>query len=188
MLRELLPSIDNGAYYAFSEAFHGTPELLQLLRVIIWGGSLLMVTTACILLLTHGRARAVAPATATFVIGVVAVLAVQYLLPIRRPDNAARMIVGTPVLHSFPAGDVFAFTLAGVLLIAAAWTSLHRRLPRLLLALVAILLILGVALSQIMLGLHYVTDVAAGLFGGLALGLLVSRMIARLSRPVGVSA
>lgn len=187
MVVHLLQSIDKGAYYAFSEMLHGTPEFRLPLQTVEWAGALLMAAIACVLLFTQGCARAAALVAAAFFVGAVGVAALQHLLAIPRPENAARMVGATDMLHGFPAGEVFAFTLAGTLLVYAVWRSQLQWFLRLALVIGVIALILGLAMSQIMLVLHFVTDVAAGLFGGLALALLVTRLVAVLQRPIGES-
>lgn len=185
MITELLRSIDKGAYYAFSEAVKGSPELVQPLHIGEWALALLIAVLACVLLLTHGRARAAALVAVAMLIGTVGVEAIRYTVPVHRPDNAARVVDSAEMARSFPAGEVFTFTLAGTLLIYAAWTSLHGWLARVALTAVVVVLILGVAMSELLLVLHFVTDVAAGLFGGLALALVVTRLIATLPARQG---
>ncbi len=190
MVNELLKSIDKGAYYAFSEEIKKSSLLVQLLQAGDWVGSyigvVLVMALACALLLTQSRVRAAAVAAIAVALGALAVEGVHAAVPVPRPDNAANLVNATEMLHSFPAREVFTFTLAGTLLVFAAWGSLQSWPGRLTVTAVVIVLVLWVAMSQIMLVLHFVTDVAAGLFGGLALALLVTRLIARHPRPAGL--
>jgi hypothetical protein len=193
VVSEFLKSVDKGAYYAFSEAVNGAtrqpPHVVQLLDAGTWVGSycgvLLLLALACMLLLAQGRARAMLFTLAAFIIAAAAVEAMRSVLTVHRPENAARMIDGSQMQHSFPASEVFAFTLAAAMFLYAAWGFLHGWVARIAVSIVVVVLVLWVAMSELFLVLHFVTDVAAGLFGGLAVALLISRLLASSVRSAG---
>ncbi len=191
MISELLKSIDKGAYYAFSEMMKETPALAQIMQAGEWVGSyvgaVLLAVLACVLLFAQARYRAAALAALAFGIGALGVEAMQSALPTPRPDNAANRVASSEMQRSFPAREAFTFTLAGALLVYAAWGLMQGWRTRMAIVAAVVVLVLWVAMSEIMLVLHFVTDVAAGLFGGLALALLVMRVAAK-RRPLGESA
>ena len=135
----------------------------------------------CILLLVvvvflvRGRTRSAQVSLAALVIGLILVETMRHTVGARRPGNAETFLAPEEMTRSFPARSVLLFTLAGVLLIFAAWGALSSTWMRLMVTVVMVVVVLGVALSQLMLQLHFVTDVVGGLFGGLTLALLASR-------------
>jgi membrane-associated phospholipid phosphatase len=197
VVSDFLKSIDKGAYYAFSEAVNGATgepqDVVQLLESGTWVGSyygaVLLLALACILLLAQRRARAMLFTVAAIVIAAAGVEVMRIAVPIHRPENAARILSGSEMQHSFPASEVFAFTLAGAIFLYAALGSLRGRAARIGVSTVVAVLVLWVAMSELLLVLHFVTDVAAGLFGGLAVALLITRVTPRLdSSPAGRAA
>lgn len=79
---------------------------------------------------------------------------------------------------SFPSGHTFTGTVFYGFLIFLVWRWTPRRWLRYTAALLLTLLILGIALSRVVLSVHWVTDVLGGLLVGLA-WLLCSFIIAR---------
>jgi membrane-associated phospholipid phosphatase len=181
VLVELLKSIDDAAYYSLN---HLTQQLKWLANVMRLGDSLgsylaigIVILLALVLCLLQTRFRAAQVTLAAFLLGVVIVETVRFLVPAHRPAVAAGSVDAAEMLRSFPANKVFLFTLAASLLLLAARGIVERKTVQAVLTLLVIVLVLWVAMSQLMLGLHFVMDVAAGLFGGLALTLLASRFI-----------
>jgi hypothetical protein len=189
VISELLKSIDKGAYYAFSEMLKESPGLLWILQAGEWVGSyigaVLLMALACVLLFAQARYRAPAIIAIGFVLAALAVEAMPRAIPVPRPDNAANRVDSGEMQRSFPARAVFTFTLAGALLVFAAWGSLPGWGARAVMLGAVAVLILWVAMSEIMLVLHFVTDVAAGLLGGLAVALFITRIVPRYLRPSG---
>jgi len=182
MLVDLFKEVDAGGYEAFQHLTKQQPELLTPMQLGTWISGYIGV--GCLLLLAvvvfvvRGRTRSAQVSLAAFVIGLILVETMRHTVGARRPGNAETFLAPEEMTRSFPARGVFLFTLAGVLFIFAAWGALASTWTRLLVAVVVVVLVLGVALSQLMLQLHFVTDVVGGLFGGLALALLASRFFA----------
>jgi membrane-associated phospholipid phosphatase len=179
MLVELFRSIDYGGYYFFRHLAGQNPQILPPFRAGDWLGSYFVVgfmfLVAVILLLVQARTRAAQVALGAFVLGVILVEILRNVVAAHRPPDAQDLVDADEMLRSFPAREVFTFTLAGVLLLFAAWGGVHKTTFRLLLTTAVVVLVLWVAMSQLVLGLHFVTDVMAGLAGGIALALLASR-------------
>ena len=181
MLLELLKSVDDGTYYSLDHATRQFDSLANLMRLGDWLGSYvavgILLLLTLILFILQARFRAAQLTLAASLVGVAIVEALRAILPAQRPAVASSSVDAAEMLCSFPSGKVFMFTLVAVLLLFAAWGVLHRAPARLLLTTTMVVLILWIAMSQLMLGLHFVTDVAAGLFGGLALALLAGRFL-----------
>lgn len=88
-----------------------------------------------------------------------------------RPD-VAFSVVARPGSGSFPSGHAMLSTVTYGCLALAAARRLTRRSHRLLILLGAGVLILLIGVSRLYLGVHFVTDVVAGWFGGGAFALL----------------
>jgi len=82
--------------------------------------------------------------------------------------------------YSFPSGHTMNAVVFYVAVALIAWSVLGRRVGLLAMA-AAVVLALGVGISRIYLGYHYLTDVAGGLLAGMALLLLVGTALR--SRP-----
>ena len=187
MLVDLLKSIDYGGYYFFRHAVGEHPEIAPPMQLGQWLSSYpgvgITLLLAVIISLLQKRTRAAQISLAAFVLGVIFVEMLPNVVPANRPADAQLLVATDEMSRSFPAQRVFLFTMAGFLLLFAAWGSVKRAMARLLLSAGLVSLILWVALSPLVLGLHYVTDVMGGLFGGLALALLASRFSA-MAEPV----
>ena len=181
MLIEAIKGIDHGGYYFFRHKAQHHPDFVPIMQAGDWLGSLwvvaLLMALALLLFVARGSTRAALVALLFFVFGIVLVEALRYLVPGKRPEDAQNLLGGDEMLRSFPARSVFLVTLAGALLVAALWRLLDGAILRVAMAAGVALLVVWVSLSQLFLGLHFVTDVVAGLAGGLALALLCSRFL-----------
>jgi membrane-associated phospholipid phosphatase len=190
MLVELFRSMDYGGYYFLRHLAGQNPQILPAFVLGDRLGSVLVVAltivVAVILLARQGRNQTAQVALGAFALGVILVEILRNVVAAHRPPDAQDLVDADEMLRSFPAREVFTFTLAGVLLVFSAWGSLHKTTLRLLLTTAVVVLVLWVAMSQLVLGLHFVTDVMAGLAGGVALALLASRFFhpARLRLPL----
>jgi membrane-associated phospholipid phosphatase len=186
VLADLLKSIDLGTYYSFNEAINRFPALHDLMHVGNWIGSYIgvgvLTGAAIIVLLVQGRTRGAVIVLGALIVAALGVELLRLSVPANRPDVAAALVGEDEMLRSFPAREVLTFTLATTLLLVAIWPSLYHWMARPILTADLVILVLWVAMSQLMLGLHFVTDVAAGLFGGLALGLLAGRFYSGASK------
>jgi undecaprenyl-diphosphatase len=186
MLVDLLKSIDYGGYYFFDWAATHHPWLAEIMLPARWIGSFgvgAVFLLAVILFVVQRRIPAALISFGALAGGVVCVEILRYTIGAHRPANAQKLVAADEMLRSFPAREVFAFTLASMLLLFAAWAALPNTALRLLLAAGVIALMLWIAVSQLVLGLSFVTDVMAGLAGGLAVALLASRLFHRAKAP-----
>jgi membrane-associated phospholipid phosphatase len=193
VLAELLKSIDMGAYYSFTEMTGESAFLAQMFTIGDWLGSYIGIGVAAMLavgfLVLQQRLWAATLTVASIALAILAAESMRRILPAHRPANAVRLVATEEMVRSFPSREVLTFTLAASWLLFAGWMYLRRAAARAALLAVITVLILWVAMSQLMLGVHFVTDVAAGLFAGIALALLASRLfvqptVATMSRGV----
>ena len=177
-----LRDVDLGAYYFFRFQANHHPQLVPVLQGI---DALAGYVAAAVLLLLavltfclRGRPRAGVAAVLVAVVGAAVIESLRHLIARRRPDDAQDLLGAAAMLGSYPAGGVFLFTMT-LLLFASALGIGAPRGNRVALGLVAALLIVGVCLAELMLGLHYVTDVVGGMLGGSACAILTWSLAAR---------
>jgi undecaprenyl-diphosphatase len=186
VLVNLLKDVDRGAYFSFSDTIQQNPPLAQLMQLgDLLGGYLsagILVVLALALFLAQRRFRAASIALIAFLAGMLIIELIRHTLSAPRPADAQKLVDAEEMLRTFPAQKVFDIELAAILLVYATWAVLPGRTMRLLLTAIATLLVLWVAMSQLMLGLHFVTDVLAGLVGGLGLALAAGRLLSFSAR------
>jgi membrane-associated phospholipid phosphatase len=186
VLLELLQSVDKGTYYSFSDAAQKHSLLATIAQIGHLLGSYigigLFALLTLILLLVQGRRRAAVATVFALAVGVAGVETLRSRVPAARPDAVAGSVSADEMQRSFPSSEVFSFTMVATLFLISAWGALLSARGALaagtirwVLAGLVTVLILWVAMSELLLDLHFVTDVAAGLFGGLALALLAHR-------------
>ena len=174
-------------------AAHRTPALTAIAIDLTALGSRTLLTIAttltCTLLWTAGRRlAAIDTALASTAAGVITRLT-KVLLARPRPAEQLIQVGG----FSFPSGHASGIT---ALLAAAALHTIemaHSRRQRIMLAAVYGLLILGVAGSRVYLGVHYPSDVVAGVCVGVACalgahGVVRTRAVISYFRPRAAAA
>jgi membrane-associated phospholipid phosphatase len=178
----LLREMDYGAYYFFRHESQHTPALQAAMQLGALNGAyvvaVVVALAAVALLMVHGKMRASVVTLAAFMLGVIFVEILRNIVAAPRPVDARDLVAADEMLRSFPARGVFALVLAAGLLMTAAWGASHR-IGRLLLVTGPLLvLVIWAALSQMALGLHFLSDVLGGLSGGMAVALLATRLVA----------
>ncbi len=167
--KDLLTRIDWGAYYFFRFQARNHPALADLLQVA--SPTALAIAAGVVLLLAlvvfalRRQLRAALVALLVFAAAAPAVEWLRHAIARRRPDDAENLLGAENMLGSYPASGVFLFTLALILLAIALGSGRSRR-QRLSVGVATAVLIVGVSLSQFLLGLHFVTDVVGALLGG----------------------
>jgi hypothetical protein len=169
---EIIRSLNWGTFYFFNFQNNSLPELRPLFQ---WGdlvGSypvmvcLLLITVAMALL--TGRSRL---AGTIFLLGLLAVAmaeGLRFTLPSPGPAQPLE-----EVARSFPARPVFyAFFVFLNLALVLECLVPGRKFLLLIFNVLALELALWVTVSQLFLGLHFLTDVFAGMSGGIGLALL----------------
>ena len=187
---DFLEGLDWGAYSHFSHAASHQPAVLDAMKVVNRIGSydgvpILLVMLAMFLYLMRGRTRAALVTLGAWGLAYVTVEGLRNVIDRDRPQSAWETVRDSfEMASSFPARSVFLFTFAVAVFVSALWDLTPRRGLRGLMVSVAAVLVVVLCLSQFYLALHFVTDVIAGLIGGLFFAIL-ARALAGPSTPVG---
>lgn len=162
-----LAHLDVGTDAAAHRAVLAQTWLADLAKVLTWVGAPLTVelaTTALVLWLVRRHRRRSALYLVTCVAGAYALSTIGKLAVAR-----ARPVLPDPISHargpSFPSGHATG-SAAFYLALAVLLLSLAPRLHRSFLALLVVVVPVVVAVTRVLLGVHYPTDVAAGLLLG----------------------
>jgi len=152
-----------GASRVIREALSGSAPLAAAVTVL-GDGAVLAAVLAVALLAWPARRREVGLLAAIASVTMALMLAVKWLLGFPRPPMSARPLAIAPVTPGFPSGHATMSTLVygGLVLV-------HRRhVPSegTVAAAVAGVVVVVVSLSRIVLGVHYLGDVLAGLLVG----------------------
>jgi membrane-associated phospholipid phosphatase len=161
--------VDWGAYYLFDFVAQKHPGLVSLAQIYDalsgYVACTLLMAVLAWLLWRRGQTKAALVNLAVFAVAVAVVEIVRWAVGRTRPDEAERMVGPEGMLGSYPARHVFLFTMAMLLVAFAEGARLSAR-RRLAFGIFVALMIVCVCGSQLLLRLHFVTDVVAGLFGG----------------------
>ena len=173
-----IEALDVGVYSHFDQLLSsGLAELLKpavYLSGYVAVGSLFFLSV--LILLLQGRRRsalfaALAPAVAFAVL-----FGIRFLVPRRRPNNAGKWIEVTDLTGSYPAAGLFLFMVAVIVLGAALWRISGIWL-RFAYVMVAWTLTAYVCMAELMLSLHFLTDIIGALVAAAALGWIVVQCI-----------
>lgn len=126
-----------------------------------------VVILACVYLaVLHRRRRPALYLVATSVLGVVANNIIKALVSRSRPhfDHAVAHAFG----KSFPSGHAMNSTVVYGSLLMLAWGPLHTAARRAIAGVLVASLIVAIATSRVVLGVHYASDVVAGIALGAA--------------------
>lgn len=148
-----------------------------LYEAVTWLGDrvFLAVLLALVFWLVTDRRRATARVVAYGLVGAAAVVALKHGFALPRPPESVRLIAADG--FGFPSGHAVGATVVyGGLAMEYGWTDDGRRLAA------AGLLVGAVSLSRVVLGVHYLGDVLAGVAVGLGL-LLAARATEEWRRP-----
>lgn len=131
------------------------------------------VLLACAAVWTAGRRRAAVVAAVALAAG--GLLGVGLKLLVQRPRPAWGQPVAVEVGYSMPSGHALNAALGCGLLLVLGWAWLGARGLRAPAVAVAVVVVLAAALDRLVLGVHYLTDVTAGVAVGLAVALVAAR-------------
>jgi undecaprenyl-diphosphatase len=183
---DLFRGLDWGTYNTFQFMAKHSPGLQSYMEAGDWLGS--YVGVAILLALTvlvfvrQKQWRAALAIVATFVLGIILVEGVKLATHRPRPPDAQNILASAEFSPSFPSRAVFLAAFAWLMLATALERWTRNKKYRIAIYVVAALGIVFVCVSVLWLGLHFLTDVLAGLAGGLGLA-LVARWAA--AAPVG---
>jgi undecaprenyl-diphosphatase len=171
----LFEGLDWGTYYFFRFQANRAPALHDLMRVGDWLGSYLgaaLILVAAVAITPHpGKWRMALVIVPAFLFAPLLVEGAKRATRRPRPPDAQNILGAIETSPSFPSRAVFLSAFAWIMLSS----GLERRTPRtgygLAIRAAAGLGIVFVCVSELWLGLHFVTDVLAGLAGGVGLGL-----------------
>jgi undecaprenyl-diphosphatase len=179
--------MDEGANAFFHfEAKNAAAFMSSLMQSGDWiggyAGAAIILLAAIAVAPRQARWRLAVAVLTTFLLGTALLEGVRLGVARPRPPGAQDVLGTAAPSPSFPSRAVFLATFAWALL-AMTWARRVQRIAcRIFVALAAGLVIVFVCLSQLWLSLHYVTDVLAGLAGGLGLA-LVARWAATAPTP-----
>lgn len=150
-------------------------SVLSFIRVITWAGDLVTVTILSLIvagfLLYRRHKWRVVELTLAVGGGAAVMWGLKLIFSRARPDKQLATAAG----HSFPSGHSFmAMTFYGFL-IYLMWRFVRRDAVRIAMTVLLVLLICAVGISRVILRVHWVSDVAAGIAAGL--GWLVCSII-----------
>ncbi len=169
--------LDYGTYSFFHFQAHDLPVNLDpLMRV---GDSLggypataLVLGLAIVFAPRPAYLRMFVVVVTAYVVGGLMLEGVRLAVHRARPANAEN-ILGVAGDPSFPSRAVFLAAFAWPILALALDKRLTSRAARIVVHALAALIVVFVCVSELWLSLHYLTDVLAGLSGGIGLSLLV---------------
>jgi undecaprenyl-diphosphatase len=179
----LFRGLDHGTYNFFQFSTRSVvPWLQDLARPLVFLGSYWFVTgivlAAAFFALRKAKQRAALVILVVYLAGIAMTAGLNLATQRQRPHDAVDTLGPDSMVASFPAGPVLLSTFAWLVLGMAleGWASRKRTLLGIY-GLVAVMIAL-VCLLQLVLSLHYLTDILAGLAGGGALA-LVTRHVAK---------
>lgn len=153
------------------EALHGGSTDFWVLITDLGGTTTLMVVAALLFWLTkrHESALIISYAVA----GVAFIIGLKALIGLPRPPSELHLIPYENDAYGFPSGHAFASVLVygGIV---ATFNFARERLA----ILVASLLVLLVSISRVVLGVHYLGDVLAGIVVGVGFLIAMERLVA----------
>ena len=173
---DLFNGMDWGAYNSFRYAANRLPELTEGMR---WGSGLGSYTAVGVVLVLGvvfspqaAHMRMAGAVIVTSLLGYVIIKGATSLTQRPRPADAENILGAGAAYTSFPSRGVFLAAFAWLMLALAFEGRLKNRAARVGVYALAAAAIVVVCVSQLWLGLHWVTDVLAGLAGGVGLALL----------------
>ena len=183
---EKIASLDHGVHAHFHFTIRQHPEFAPVMQVANLLGSyvatLAIAALAVVLWLARGQARAALVTLAGFLGSFGTIESIRTFVARERPDDAADWLVLDPLakllglnqsVGSFPAPSVFLFTLAMLLLLFALIPQDASRRTQVLMTIAAAILIVWVTFSQLMLSMHYLTDVVPALAASICVACLL---------------
>ena len=183
-----ITSLDHGTHAHFHFMIRQHPELVPPMQLANqlggYVGSCAVLALAILVWLARGQARAALITLLGFLGSFGLIEAIRAFVKRERPDDAADTLARTvdplgqllgldPRVGGFPAPGVFLFTLALLLLLFALLPLATTKTTRTLLAVPAVLLILWMTMGQLMLSMHYLTDIVPALVASICVAFVL---------------
>ena len=184
---DAIEALDWGVYADFSFKSGKFPVIVPVMHAAeylsnhVSIGIFLLISLG--LLLAQGKYRSAAVALISFVVSIGLIVAVNFLVPRRRPENAEEWLGPNDMHGSYPAASVFLFMLTMILIGLAVWSLTQRASYRALYAAAGTLLTVWVCMSQMFLALHFLTDILGALAGATLMSLLAFKFMDSPSEP-----
>lgn len=170
---DMFDGLDWGTYYFFRFQANHAPALQTFMQLGSWVGSTIGVVIVLVLATAMTplpwRRRVALVLLVSFLIGGVLVEGVKAVTQRPRPPDAQNILGGAELSSSFPNRAVFLAAFGWLMLAQALERRTMSHRLRVGIYVAAALLIIFVCVSELWLGLGFVTDVLAALAGGIAL-------------------
>ncbi len=187
-----VPSLNDGArldsrlmHVLYAGTAHG-PWLWTMVVLTVIGSGWSMLAIAPFALLDRTRRvtfRLLLALVATSLVVFSLKAAVGRARPCASVADVHALVFAAPHDPSFPSGHAAgAFAFAAFLILEVVWHPKRAALTKGLLAAALIVVALGIALSRVVLGVHFPSDVMAGAAIGATIGAVVSRRFGRAAR------
>ena len=177
---DAIESIDVGAYAHFRHQAETHPEFLPIMHIAYYLSNYLAIgvlfSLTALLFLLQGKRRSAQVTAINLAWALALLFSVRFLVPRRRPDDAQNWLGPQAMLGSYPSGGVFLFMLAMILLGFAIW-DLAKPWLRGVYLLTAVALTVWVCMSQLIMSLHYLTDILGGIAAATFMGWIASHFL-----------
>lgn len=178
---DAIETVDWGAYAHFTFIADKYPAILPFMKAHYYASGYVVLSGLMALVflvfVMQKRTRAALTAALGFVASMAIIEVSRLLVPRRRPPDAQNLLGANDMIGSYPSGGVFLFMLVMICFAFALWPWLRTGVKRGLFVTVATVLTISVALSQLVLAIHFVSDVAGGIVGATIVGLVVSKFM-----------
>src|SRR5262245_25767921 len=184
---EVLRRLDYGTYAFFSHQFKPETAAFKLCEPLTFLGTFWVVTAvaaaAMVISLASKRFRSAVAISVCFLAAVGLTEGLNLRTERSRPSDSQRHVSREDFGKSFPAREVLLSTYSWLALVVALWPVASRKLVGVGFFSLSLVAILAVCMVQLILSLHFLTDVLAGLAGGAALALLAKHFGTQSVRP-----
>jgi membrane-associated phospholipid phosphatase len=178
---DAIDTIDWGAYAHFAFVAQKHPGVAEFMSfpyyISTYAAVLAIMASVCIFFLLQNRSRAALATSLGLIFSMGIIEFCRLLVPRVRPPDAENWLGPNERLGSYPSAGVFLFMLTMIFLGFALWRWLPTVGMRLLFVLLAVALTVSVAIGQLFLALHYVSDIVGGIVGAATVGYVVSRFL-----------
>jgi membrane-associated phospholipid phosphatase len=178
---DAIDTIDWGAYAHFSFVAGKYPEVARSIQPLYYPTTYVvlvgLIAVVLLLFLLQKRLRAILIASIGFVASMGMIETCRLLVPRRRPPDAQELVGAQGMLGSYPSAGVFLFMLLLIYCGFALGPWMRSRVSRNVYVALAVLLTIGVAMSQFFLATHFVSDVVGGIIGAAIIGFVVSKFL-----------